>query len=49
MTKVDGGATNLGSSSSVSIYRIEGWYFGKLKIERSDLYTDFIYLKYTLN
>ena len=49
MTKVDGGATNLGSSSSVSIYRIEGWYFGKLKIERSDQYTDFIYLKYTLN
>lgn len=47
MTKVDGGATN--TSSSIGMYRIEGWYFGKLNIRPADEYTNFIYRKYTLN
>lgn len=47
MTKVDGGATN--TSSSIGMYRIEGWYFGKLNIRAADEYTNFIYRKYTLN
>lgn len=46
MTKVDGGATS--SSPYKGIYRLEGWYFGKLNIKAYTENTRLIYISYIL-